>query len=211
MYGAFYEWNQYVLPLFGIFFRHATHHQPCALAHRPIPSAHRPDPRCPVSATPTAFAPQIGQFPLSRRRRPRLLRKSVNSPLEKAGKNPCFRQRVYWIHARPSFFSGRADNACTNLLGFFVRYVRTRGIAEIVGSGKITTFIFLPCRTHSPRMTCATNSCTRKEIFKRMENPLKLRLVLLVTQKYDKHKEFLSLFYKRHLIHRYRGPPSPTG
>ena len=30
-------------------------------------------------------------------------------------------------------------------------------------------------------------------------------------QKYDKHKEFLSLFYKRHLIHRYRGPPSPTG
>ena len=29
-------------------------------------------------------ASQIGQFPLSRRRRPRLLRKSVNSPLEKA-------------------------------------------------------------------------------------------------------------------------------
>ena len=84
-------------------------------------------PSAPVSATPTEFAPQIGQFPtgegwrksllssaykpnsrpltLSRRRRPRLLRKSVNSRT----------------------FSGRADNACTNLLGFFVRYVRTRG------------------------------------------------------------------------------------
>ena len=36
-------------------------------------------------------------------------------------------------------------------------------------------------------------------------------MVLFVTEKYDKHKEFLSLFYKRHLIHRYRGPPSPTG
>ena len=31
-----------------------------------------------------------------------------------------FRQRFCSIHARPSFFSGRADNACTNLLGFFV-------------------------------------------------------------------------------------------
>ncbi len=30
-----------------------------------------------------------------------------------------------------------------------------------------------PCRTHSPRMARATNSCTRKKIFKRMENPLK--------------------------------------
>ena len=41
-------------------------------------------------------------------------------PLEKAGKNPCFRQRVYWIHARRTFICGRADNACTNLLGFLV-------------------------------------------------------------------------------------------
>ena len=79
MYGAFYEWNQYVLPLFCIFFRHATHRQPCALAHRHSVSAQtRPtmprlgdaDRVCsanrsipPVSATPTAFAPQIGQFP----------------------------------------------------------------------------------------------------------------------------------------------------
>ncbi len=36
----------------------------------------------------------------------------------------------------PCIYSGRADNACTNLLGFFVRYVRTRGIAEIAESGK---------------------------------------------------------------------------
>ena len=30
------------------------------------------------------------------------------------------RQRRYWSHARPSFSSGRAGNACTNLLGFLV-------------------------------------------------------------------------------------------
>ena len=44
----------------------------------------------------------------------------------------------------PPFFSGRADNACTNLLGFFVHFVRTRGIDEIVGSGKTTDFTFAP-------------------------------------------------------------------
>ncbi len=44
----------------------------------------------------------------------------------------------------PLFFSGRADNACTNLLGFLVRYVRTRGMAETVGSGKTTDFTFAP-------------------------------------------------------------------
>ena len=31
-----------------------------------------------------------------------------------------FRQRTDFTHARHTFFSGRADNACTNLLGFFV-------------------------------------------------------------------------------------------
>ena len=41
----------------------------------------------------------------------------------------------------PCTFSGRADNACTNLLGFLVRYVRTRGIAEIVESGKTADFL----------------------------------------------------------------------
>ena len=43
---------------------------------------------------------------------------------------------AYLLHPRPPCtFSGRADNACTNLLGFFVCYVRTRGIDEAVESG----------------------------------------------------------------------------
>ena len=58
----------------------------------------------PVSATPTAFALRIGQFPLSRRRRPRSLCESVNSPQEKSGKNPCFRQRRYQTHARATHY-----------------------------------------------------------------------------------------------------------
>ena len=37
-------------------------------------------------------------------------------------------------------FSGRADNACTNLLGFLVHFVRTRGMAEVTESGKTTDF-----------------------------------------------------------------------
>ena len=41
----------------------------------------------------------------------------------------------------PCTFSGRADNACTNLLGFFVHYVRTRGIAEIAESDKTAYFL----------------------------------------------------------------------
>ena len=71
----------------------------------------------------------------------------------------------------PLFFSGRADNACTNLLGFFVRYVRTRGIVEIVGSGKTADFRSALCGTHLPRMVRATNSCTREELSKRGEKP----------------------------------------
>ena len=51
-----------------------------------------------------------------------------------------FRQRTDFTHARHTFFSGRADNACTNLLGFFVWYVRTRGMAEVVGAVKPPTF-----------------------------------------------------------------------
>ena len=51
------------------------------------------------------------------------------------------RQRIYSIHARPSFFSGRADNACTNLLGFFVRYVRTRGMSEVTESKKTANIL----------------------------------------------------------------------
>ena len=44
----------------------------------------------------------------------------------------------------PCTFSGRADNACTNLLGFLVRYVRTRGIDEAVESTILPTSV-LPC------------------------------------------------------------------
>ncbi len=61
----------------------------------------------------------------------------------------------------PTILCGRAGNACTNLLGYLVRYVRSRGIDEIAESGKTTDFRFVLCRTHSPRMACATNSCTR--------------------------------------------------
>ena len=69
----------------------------------------------------------------------------------------------------PLFFSGRADNACTNLLGYLVRYVRTRDTAEIAERVKTNELRFAPCRTHSPRMARATNSCTREEIYKRGE------------------------------------------
>ena len=65
------------------------------------------------------------------------------------------------VNPRHPLFSGRADNACTNLLGFLVRYVRTRGMAEAMGSGKTTDFHFILCRTHSPRMARTTDSCTR--------------------------------------------------
>ena len=57
----------------------------------------------PVSATPTEFAPQIGQFPTGEGWRKSLLL-SAHSPYPRP----------------PCTFSGRADNACTNLLGFFV-------------------------------------------------------------------------------------------
>ena len=95
----------------------------------------------------------------------------------------------------PTLLCGRADNACTNLLGSFVRYVRTRGIAETVESGKTADFRSVLCRTHLPRMACATNSCTRKVFFKREESPLKWLLVLFFTEKYDKGKVAL-WFYR---------------
>ncbi len=58
------------------------------------------------------------------------------------------------LYSRPPlFFCGRADNACTNLLGSLVCHVRTRGMAEAVGSGKIAGFRPAPCRTHLPRTT----------------------------------------------------------
>ena len=71
----------------------------------------------------------------------------------------------------PVFVCG-GDNACTNLLGFFVRYVRTRGIDETMESGKTADFCFILCRTHSPRTARATNSCTRRVFAKRGERSL---------------------------------------
>ena len=58
-------------------------------------------------------APQIGQSP------PYAQNPSIAN---KQNKNytSVFRQRTDFTHARHTFFSGRADNACTNLLGFFV-------------------------------------------------------------------------------------------
>ena len=47
-------------------------------------------------------------------------------------KNMHFVPSAYRLpHARHTFICGRAGNACTNLLGFFVRYVRTRGMPRL--------------------------------------------------------------------------------
>ena len=73
----------------------------------------------------------------------------------------------------PCTYSGRADNACTNLLGSFVRYVRSRGSMKLRRVAKPPTFIFYRAARTCHALLLATNSCTRKEIFKRMENPLK--------------------------------------
>ena len=40
----------------------------------------------------------------------------------------------------PCTFSGRADNACTNLLGFFVHFVRTRGSMRLRRAAKPPIF-----------------------------------------------------------------------
>ena len=44
----------------------------------------------------------------------------------------------------PCIYSGRADNACTNLLGFLVCYVRTRGIVEVAESARLPTCTISP-------------------------------------------------------------------
>ena len=67
----------------------------------------------------------------------------------------------------PCIYSGRADNACTNLLGFFVHFVRTRGIAEIARSAKSPTFA-LPFAAHTchawlARLTRARRGGSQRE------------------------------------------------
>ena len=71
---------------------------------------------------------------------------------------------AYGLHPRPPlFFSGRADNACTNLLGFLVRYVRTRGIAEIAESAKPPIFtLFFAARTCHARLARLTRARGRR-------------------------------------------------
>ena len=124
--------------------------------------------RCPVSATPTAFASHclipsttrknhketflLSYFCMTKRRVQRWLRhpepsswsfksarkrkvtlcfsrandvrpyKIKSEHNQQTKQKICFlsRQLRYQTHARPSFSSGRADNACTNLLGSFV-------------------------------------------------------------------------------------------
>ena len=74
---------------------------------------------------------------------------------------------AHGLHPRPPCtYSGRAGNACTNLLGFFVRYVRSRGIAETVESAKppIFTLPFAARTCHA--LLPATNSCTPHEVRK---------------------------------------------
>ena len=67
---------------------------------------------------------------------------------------------MYKLHPRPPlFFSGRADNACTNLLDFFVRYVRTRGIGEIAESAKPPIFtLFYAARARHARLARQTRA-----------------------------------------------------
>ena len=60
----------------------------------------------------------------------------------------------------PCTYSGRAGNACTNLLGFLVRYVRTRGIAETVESAKPPIFDLSLAVHTCHALFLATNSCT---------------------------------------------------
>ena len=81
-----------------------------------IPSAHILYPRCPVSATPT-----------------HMLRICVNSPVSAT---PTHMLRIC-VNSRHALSAGVRNNACTNLLGFFVRYVRTRGIAETTESATL--------------------------------------------------------------------------
>ena len=109
-------------------------------------------------------------------------------------------------------FSGRADNACTNLLGFFVCYVRTRGSMRLRGAVKPPTFALPFASRTCHALLPATNSCTPRWFARRTARvlladfwytPSRRRrsevasppwTLLLVTQKYDKHKVTLIFF-----------------
>ena len=78
-----------------------------------------------------------------------------------------FRQRRYQTHARPSFFSGRAGNACTNLLGFLVHFVRTRGSMRLRRAAKLPIFALSraarTCHAWLVRQTRARGKSSQRE------------------------------------------------
>ena len=146
-------------------------------ASRSIPLAHKLPHDATVSATPTAFALRIGQFPAEED-----WQKSLLSSAQALDSRP------------PTLLCGRAGNACTNLLGSFVCYVRTRGIDEAVESGKTADFRSVLCRTHSPRMARATNSCTPRWFGRRTARVLLTDFcALFVSEKREKKKSFFIL------------------
>ena len=104
----------------------------------------------PVSATPTAFASRIGQFPLSRRRRPRSLRESVNSPcLGDADRVRFANRSIPPVSATPTHMLricvnspclGDADQR-TACIGQFPQY--TFGISPTITVSARATFAFI--------------------------------------------------------------------
>ena len=103
---------------------------------------------------------------------------------------------AHGLHPRPPcIYSGRADNACTNLLGFFVRCVRTRGSMRLRGAVKPPTFA-LPFVAHTRHAWLARLTRARRGGSEggRRESSLLTFAALLVTQKRDKRKTSLRFF-----------------
>ena len=86
-------------------------------------------------------------------------------------------------------------NACTNLLGFFVRYVRTRGMDEAMESAKLPTFALpFAARTCHARLARLTRARRGGSQGGRRESSLLTFAALLVTQKRDKTIVSLCIF-----------------
>ena len=99
--------------------------------------------------------------------------KAQVQPTEKA-KNIYFIPSALLLYPRPLLFFQRACGQCVHESARLPRVICSHAWSyEIAESGKTTDLCFAPRRTHLPRMACTTDSCTRKKIFKRMENPLK--------------------------------------
>ena len=95
-------------------------------------------------------------------------------------------------------FSGRADNACTNLLGYLVRYVRTRGMGEIVGSTKLPIFalpfVARTCHAWLARLTRARRGGSEGG---RREPSLLTFAALFVSEKREKKKSYFMILHGR--------------